>query len=59
MEKWDWPDDLQTRAGIASWDAMGGTNAIPSHEFIDMMTTNQDFSSDILARAQVFAENGY
>ena len=59
VEKWDWPEDLQTRAGIASWDAMGGTDTIPSHEFIDMMTINQDFSSDILARAQVFAENGY
>ena len=58
--KWEWPDDdWLTRAGIASWDAIGGIDTIPSHESIDMMTTNQDFSSDILARAQFFAENGY
>ena len=59
VEKWEWSEELLTRAGIASWDAYGGLNTIPNHEFIDMYTTNQDFSSDILARAQFFAKNGY
>ena len=59
VAKWEWTDDWLTRAGIASWDAIGGPDTIPSHESIDVMTTNQDFSSDILARAQFFAENGY
>lgn len=57
VEKWEWTEDLLTRAGIAEWDASGGT--IPNHDFIDLYTTGYDFSSDILARAQFFAANGY
>ena len=57
VEKWEWTEDLLTRAGIATWDASDGT--IPNHEFIDLYTINQDFSSDIFARAQFFAANGY
>ena len=66
IEKWGqfWgekPDgeELLTRAGIASWDAEGGVAGILSHTEIDVKTFNMDFSSDILARAQFFAENGY
>ena len=57
VEKFDWAEDLLTRAGVAEWDASGGN--IINHEFIDLYTTGYDFSSDILARAQFFAANGY
>ena len=57
VEHWDfWAEDLLTRAGIASYDAPG---TVGNHEYIDSYTINQDFSSDILARAQFYAENGY
>ena len=66
IEKWGqfWGEktdgeELLTRAGIASWDAEGGVAGILSHSEIDVKTFNMDFSSDILARAQFFAENGY
>ena len=48
-----------TRAGIASWDAINGMDNIGTQDTIDDYTTNFDFSSDIFARAQFFAENGY
>ena len=54
-----WSEDSLTRAGIASWDASGGLDTIYSPEYIDQYTTNYDFSSDIFARAQFYAENGY
>ena len=36
-----------------------GLRGILSHETIDYFTATQDFSSDILTRAQFFAQNGY
>ena len=52
-----WTEEQQTRAGISAWDC--GVFNIGSHESIDAFTQGQDFSSDIFARAQYFAENGY
>jgi len=52
-----WDEHLQVRAGIAAWDA--SVNEVYNHAEIDSYTHNQDFSSDIFARAQFFAENGY
>ena len=52
-----WTEEQQTRAGIAAWDC--GVYSIGSHDFIDYYTVGKDFSSDIFARAQYFAENGY
>ena len=36
-----------------------GLRGILSHETIDYFTATKDFSSDILTRAQFFAQNGY
>ena len=52
-----WTEEQQTRAGIAAWDC--GVYSIGSHDFIDYYTVGKDFSSDVFARAQYFAENGY
>ena len=52
-----WEDHLQVRAGIAAWDATA--DGVGIHDSIDLYTYNQDFSSDIFARAQFFAEHGY
>ena len=52
-----WDEHLQVRAGIAAWDA--SVTEVSNHEYIDLYTKNKDFSSDIFARAQFFAENGY
>jgi len=41
----------------AAWET--GMNGIVSHITIDYYTVNQDFSSDIITRAQFFAKNGY
>ena len=41
----------------AAWEI--GVNQISSHVTIDYYTRNRDFSSDILARAQFFAKQGY
>ena len=57
VQKYTWTEEAQTRAGIAAWDC--GLFGIPSHEAIDVYTTGHDFSSDIFARAQFFANNGY
>ena len=42
---------------IAAWEV--GLNGIISHEDIDYFTEDWDLSSDIIARAQFFAKNGY
>ena len=55
MDKWT--EEQQTRGGIAAWEC--GVYMIGNHETIDYYTPGNDFSSDILARAQYFAENGY
>lgn len=52
-----WTIVQQTRAGIAAWEV--GINQILSHERIDYFTANKDMSSDVLARASFFAQNGY
>ena len=52
-----WTEEQQTRGGIAAWDC--GLRQIGTHQTIDAFTVGQDFSSDIFARAQYFAENGY
>ena len=52
-----WPGEAQTRGGIAAWDC--GKMSVGTHETIDYNTFGKDFSSDIFARAQYFAENGY
>lgn len=52
-----WDANLHVRAGIAAWDA--GVDGVFNHEVIDLYTKNSDYSSDILARAQFFTENGY
>jgi len=52
-----WDANLQVRAGIAAWDA--GVDLVFNHEVIDVYTKNSDYSSDILARAQFYTENGY
>ena len=52
-----WEEHLQVRAGIAAWDA--DVDSVYNHEAIDLFTKNQDFSSDIFARAQFYAANGY
>ena len=52
-----WTEEQQTRGGIAAWDC--GLRQIGNHDTIDYFTVGNDFSSDIFARAQYFAENGY
>ena len=52
-----WTIEEQTRGGIAAWEC--GLEGVFTHELIDYNTVGQDFSSDIFARAQYFAENGY
>ena len=54
-EQFDWREDWMTRAGIALYDYP----TIGTHDYIDLFADNSDFSSDILARAQFYAENGY
>ena len=57
-DRWSlWDEHLQVRAGIAAWDI--SVEEVWNHEAIDIDTKNQDFSSDIFARAQFFAANGY
>ena len=57
-ERWSrWDEHLQVRAGIAAWDT--SVEEVWNHESIDIDTKNQDFSSDILARAQYFEAHGY
>ena len=53
----NWSEEEQTRGGIAAWEC--GLESVYTHELIDYNTVGQDFSSDIFARAQYFAENGY
>ena len=50
-------DDEKTRSGIAAYDC--GEYQILSNTLIDYYTNGNDFSSDVLSRAEFFLENGF
>ena len=50
-------DDEKTRSGIAAFDC--GEYQILNNQLIDYYTTSNDFSSDVLSRAEFFAEHGF
>ena len=50
-------DDEKTRSGIAAYDC--GEYQILSNTLIDYYTNGNDFSSDVLSRAEFFQENGF
>ena len=50
-------DDEKTRSGIAAYDC--GEYQIYSNTLIDYYTSGNDFSSDVLSRAEFYFENGF
>ena len=48
--------ESKARGGIAAWDC--SASRVLTLDTIDHLTTNMDFSADILARAMFFFQNG-
>ncbi|KAI5624817.1 lysozyme g-like 1 [Silurus asotus] len=52
-----WPKEHQFKGGISAYNA--GTGNVRTYEGMDIGTTGNDYSNDVVARAQWFKRNGY
>ncbi|XP_007233085.3 lysozyme g isoform X1 [Astyanax mexicanus] len=52
-----WPLEHQFKGGIAAYNA--GVGNVRTYERMDIGTTDDDYSNDVVARAQWFKRNGY
>ncbi|XP_015706079.1 lysozyme g isoform X2 [Coturnix japonica] len=52
-----WTRDQQLKGGISAYNA--GTGNVRSYDRMDIGTTHDDYSNDVVARAQYFKQNGY
>ncbi|KAI1903072.1 hypothetical protein AGOR_G00023440 [Albula goreensis] len=53
----DWPKEHQFKGGIAAYNF--GVKNVQTYEHLDVGTTGNDYSSDVVARAQWFKQNGF
>ncbi|NXS62360.1 LYG protein, partial [Brachypteracias leptosomus] len=52
-----WTKDQQLKGGISAYNA--GPGNVQSYNRMDIGTTHNDYSDDVVARAQYFAKHGY
>ncbi|NXI94053.1 LYG protein, partial [Psophia crepitans] len=52
-----WTKDQQLKGGISAYNA--GTKNVQSYDKMDIGTTHDDYSNDVVARAQYYAKHGY
>ncbi|NXW55981.1 LYG protein, partial [Eurystomus gularis] len=52
-----WTKDQQLKGGISAYNA--GAGNVQSYSRMDIGTTHNDYSDDVVARAQYFAKHGY
>ncbi|XP_061586082.1 lysozyme g-like isoform X3 [Cololabis saira] len=52
-----WTKEQQLKGGIASYNT--GDGRVTSYQSVDSRTTGQDYSNDVVARAQWYKNNGY
>ncbi|NXU56966.1 LYG protein, partial [Turnix velox] len=52
-----WTKDQQLKGGISAYNA--GTGNVQSYDRMDIGTTHNDYSNDVVIRAQYFKRNGY
>ncbi|XP_072519089.1 lysozyme g-like [Salminus brasiliensis] len=52
-----WPKEHQFKGGISAYNA--GVGNVRTYERMDIGTTGDDYSNDVVARAQWFKHNGY
>ncbi|NXT87231.1 LYG protein, partial [Anhinga rufa] len=52
-----WTKDQQLKGGISAYNA--GTKNVQSYDRMDIGTTHNDYSNDVVARAQYYKEHGY
>ncbi|XP_017547468.1 lysozyme g-like [Pygocentrus nattereri] len=53
----NWPKEHQFKGGISAYNA--GVRNVRTYERMDIGTTGNDYSSDVVARAQWYKRNGY
>ncbi|KAK2838996.1 hypothetical protein Q7C36_013810 [Tachysurus vachellii] len=53
----NWPKEHQFKGGISAYNA--GVKNVRTYEAMDIGTTGNDYSNDVVARAQWFKRNGY
>ncbi|KAI4883969.1 hypothetical protein NFI96_026381 [Prochilodus magdalenae] len=53
----DWPKEHQFKGGISAYNA--GVKNVRTYERMDIGTTGNDYSNDVVARAQWYKRNGY
>ncbi|NXP53994.1 LYG protein, partial [Heliornis fulica] len=52
-----WTKDQQLKGGISAYNA--GANNVQSYDRMDIGTTHNDYSNDVVARAQYYKRQGY
>ncbi|XP_074717059.1 lysozyme g-like [Strix uralensis] len=52
-----WTRDQQLKGGISAYNA--GTKNVRSYDRMDIGTTHDDYSNDVVARAQYYLKHGY
>ncbi|XP_074764711.1 lysozyme g-like [Athene noctua] len=52
-----WTRDQQLKGGISAYNA--GANNVRSYDKMDIGTTHDDYSNDVVARAQYYKKHGY
>ncbi|XP_009322116.1 PREDICTED: lysozyme g-like [Pygoscelis adeliae] len=52
-----WTKDQQLKGGISAYNA--GPNNVRSYDRMDIGTTHNDYSNDVVARAQYYKRHGY
>ncbi|NWH58382.1 LYG protein, partial [Geococcyx californianus] len=52
-----WTRDKQLKGGISAYNA--GDRNVRSYDRMDIGTTNDDYSNDVVARAQYYKQHGY
>ncbi|KAL7886149.1 hypothetical protein AOLI_G00064440 [Acnodon oligacanthus] len=53
----NWPKEHQFKGGISAYNA--GVGNVQTYEGMDIGTTGNDYSNDVVARAQWYKRNGY
>ncbi|XP_030650181.1 lysozyme g-like 1 [Chanos chanos] len=53
----NWPKEHQFKGGISAYNA--GVRNVRTYERMDIGTTGNDYSNDVVARAQWYKRNGY
>ncbi|KAJ8276434.1 hypothetical protein COCON_G00081860 [Conger conger] len=53
----DWPKEHQFKGGISAYNA--GPRNVRTYDHMDVGTTGNDYSNDVVARSQWFKQNGF